>query len=56
MIIGTSLAALGGGFGNGCCNNGGILGNLFGNNNGNCLAERAMQTAMLQGQMADNLA
>lgn len=49
-IIGTSLAALN----NNGCNGGGILGGLFGNNN--CLAEKAMQTAMLQGQVADNLA
>lgn len=54
-IIGTALGA----FNNngGCCgNNGGILGNLFGgNNNCCCLAERAMQMAQAQGQMADNL-
>lgn len=53
-IIGTGLAALTGN-NNGCGNNGGILGNLFGGNN-NCLAERAMQMAQAQGQQADNLA
>lgn len=36
--------------------NNGILGGLFGGNNGNCLAERAMQTAMAQGEMSQNLA
>lgn len=61
-IIGTGLAALAAGNNGGCgcgCggNGGGLLGGLFGgNNNGNCcLAEKAMQTAMAQGQMADNL-
>ena len=34
----------------------GILGGLFGGNNGNCIAEKAMQTAMAQGQMSQNLA
>lgn len=50
-IIGTGLAALNG---NGCGNNG-ILGGIFGGNNGNCLAQRAMDMAILQGQQADNL-
>lgn len=36
--------------------NNGILGGLFGGNNGNCLAERAMRTAMAQGEMSQNLA
>lgn len=49
-IIGTALGAFSGN--NGCGNNG-ILGGLFG---GNCLAERAMQTAMAQGEMSQNLA
>ena len=44
-IIGTALGAFSGNNGCGCGNNG-ILGGLFGGNNGNCLAERAMQTAM----------
>lgn len=44
-IIGTALGAFSG--------NNGILGGLFG---GNCLAERAMQTAMAQGEMSQNLA
>lgn len=52
-IIGTALGAFSGN--NGCGNNG-ILGGLFGGNNGNCLAERAMQTAMAQGEMSQNLA
>lgn len=43
-IIGTALGAFSGNNGCGCGNNG-ILGGLFGGNNGNCLAERAMQTA-----------
>lgn len=43
-IIGTALGAFSG--------NNGILGGLFGGNNGNCLAERAMQTAMAQGEMS----
>lgn len=47
-IIGTALGAFSG--------NNGILGGLFGGNNGNCLAERAMQTAMAQGEMSQNLA
>ena len=57
-IIGTALAALNNnGGGCGCGNNGGILGGLFGGNNGNCcLAEKAMQTAMAQGEMSQNLA
>lgn len=56
-IIGTGLAALSNNGGCGCGNNGGLLGGLFGGNNGNCsLAERAMQMAYAQGQMADNLA
>lgn len=46
-IIGTALGAFSGNNGCGCGNNG-ILGGLFGGNNGNCLAERAMQTAMAQ--------
>jgi hypothetical protein len=51
-IIGTGLAALGGCMGNGC-NNGGVLGNLFGGNN-NCRAE-AQQTeiAALESQVAE---
>lgn len=44
-IIGTALGAFSGN--NGCGNNG-ILGGLFGGNNGNCLAERAMQTQYLR--------
>lgn len=53
-IIGTGLAALSNNGGCGCGNNGGLLGGLFGGNNGNCrLAERAMQMAYAQGQMAD---
>lgn len=52
-IIGTALGAFAGN--NGCGNNG-ILGGLFGGNNGNCIAEKAMQTAMAQGQMSQNLA
>lgn len=56
-IIGTGLAALSNNGGCGCGNNGGLLGGLLGGNNGNCcLAERAMQMAYSQGQMADNLA
>lgn len=51
-IIGTALGAFSGNNGCGCGNNG-ILGGLFG---GNCLAERAMQTAMAQGEMSQNLA
>lgn len=47
-IIGTALGAFSG--------NNGILGGLFGGNNGNCLAERAMRTAMAQGEMSQNLA
>lgn len=54
-IIGTALGAFSGNNGCGCGNNG-ILGGLFGGNNGNCLAERAMQTAMAQGEMSQNLA
>lgn len=50
-IIGTSLAALNS---NGCGNNG-ILGGILGGNNNNCLAQKAMDMAMLQGQQADNL-
>lgn len=53
-IIGTALSAFNN---NGCCgNNGGILGGLLGGNNSNCLAEKAMQTAMVQGEMSQNLA
>lgn len=48
-IIGTALGAFTGNNGCGCGNNG-ILGGLFGGNNGNCIAEKAMQTAMAQGQ------
>lgn len=55
-IIGTALAS-GVLSNNGCgCNNGGILGGLFGNNN--CAmreAQEAKTMAMLQGQAADNL-
>lgn len=53
-IIGTALAALGGGVWNndGCNNNGGILGGLF-SNRGNC---NCGMTAMAQGQLAQNLA
>lgn len=51
-IIGTALGAFSGN--NGCGNNG-ILGGLFGGNNGNCLAERAMQTAMAQGEKVNTL-
>lgn len=54
-IIGTALGAFTGNNGCGCGNNG-ILGGLFGGNNGNCLAEKAMQTAMAQGEMSQNLA
>lgn len=59
-IIGTALAALGNnGGGCGCGNNGGILGGLFGGNNGSCCAmqqaEQAKTLAMVQGQQADNL-
>lgn len=54
-IIGTALGAFSGNNGCGCGNNG-ILGGLFGGNNGNCLAERAMRTAMAQGEMSQNLA
>ena len=54
-IIGTALGAFTGNNGCGCGNNG-ILGGLFGGNNGNCIAEKAMQTAMAQGQMSQNLA
>lgn len=43
-IIGTALGAFTGNNGCGCGNNG-ILGGLFGGNNGNCIAEKAMQTA-----------
>lgn len=49
-IIGTALGAF---TGNNGCGNNGILGGLFG---GNCIAEKAMQTAMAQGQMSQNLA
>lgn len=55
-IIGTALGAINGGWNNGCGGGNGILGGLFGGNNGNCLAERAMQTAMAQGEMSQNLA
>lgn len=41
-IIGTALGAFTGNNGCGCGNNG-ILGGLFGGNNGNCIAEKAMQ-------------
>ena len=41
-IIGTALGAF---TGNNGCGNNGILGGLFG---GNCIAEKAMQTAMAQ--------
>lgn len=57
-IIGTALGA---GFlgNNGCCGNGGgLLSNIFGNNNNGCAmqaAENAKTLAMAQGQMADNL-
>lgn len=53
-IIGTGLAALAAGNNGGC--GGGFLSGILGGNGGNCLAEKAMQTAMAQGQMADNLA
>lgn len=43
-IIGTALGAFTGNNGCGC------------GNNGNCIAEKAMQTAMAQGQMSQNLA
>lgn len=52
-IIGTALGAF---TGNNGCGYYGILGGLFGGNNGNCIAEKAMQTAMAQGQMSQNLA
>lgn len=61
-IVGTALAALNGGIGGGdcCCGGGGggLLGGILGGNKGGncCLAEKAMQTAMAQGQIADNLA
>ena len=48
-IIGTALGAFTGNNGCGCGNNG-ILGGLFGGNNGNCIAEKAMQTAMAKTQ------
>lgn len=53
-IIGTALGAFSGNNGCGCGNNG-ILGGLFGGNNGNCLAERAMRTAMAQGEKVNTL-
>lgn len=34
----------------------GIIGTALGAFSGNCLAERAMQTAMAQGEMSQNLA
>lgn len=46
-IIGTALGAFSG--------NNGILGGLFGGNNGNCLAERAMQTAMAKEEKVNTL-
>lgn len=54
-IIGTALAALGNN-GGGCgCGNNGILGGLFGGNNGSCCAmqqaEQAKTLAMVQGQL-----
>lgn len=53
-IIGTALAAFAGNNGGcGCGNGGGILGNLFGNNNNCCAmqaAENAKTLAMAQGQ------
>ena len=59
-IIGTALAALNnGGNGCGCGNNGGILGGLFGGNNGGCAmqqAEQAKTMAMVQGEASQNLA
>lgn len=60
-IIGTALAALGNnGNGCGCGNNGGILGGLFGGNNGGCCAmqqaEQAKTMAMVQGEASQNLA
>ena len=45
-IIGTALAALGNnGGGCGCGNNGGILGGLFGGNNGSCCAMQQAEQA-----------
>jgi hypothetical protein len=50
-IIGTGLAALGGGMNN--CGNGGILGGLFGGN-GNCRAERQQsEIAALESEVAE---
>lgn len=64
-IIGTALGTglIGNNGGGDCCcgggNNGGILGGLFGGNRGNgaccCKAERAMETAMAQGEISQNL-
>lgn len=42
-IIGTALGAFTGNNGCGCGNNG-ILGGLFGGNNGNCIAENLLAT------------
>jgi hypothetical protein len=51
-IIGTGLAALGGGMNNNC-GNGGILGGLFGGN-GNCRAERQQsEIAALESEVAE---
>jgi hypothetical protein len=52
-IIGTGLAALGGGIGTGCGNNGSILSGLFGGN-GNCRAERQQsEIAALESEVAE---
>lgn len=65
-VIGTGLAGLmalsgnkGGGCGCGCGNGGGLLGGLLGgggNNCGCCEAQQAMQMAMAQGEVSQNLA
>lgn len=53
-IIGTALAALN--TNNGGCGGNGILGGLFGGNNNHCQrADQAMQMAMAQGQIANDL-
>lgn len=53
-IIGTGLAALGGNAWGGNCGNGGILGGLLNNNNGNCRAEaQQSEIANLEAQVAE---
>jgi hypothetical protein len=52
-IIGTGLAALGGGLGGNGCNNGGLLGNLFGSGR-NCAVEaQQSEIANLESQIAE---